>query len=98
LLSDSDFLNLLIGIGRGRLAAPYADQVEYDDRIPLRAGAPLVALALQAFIHEAQYAKVRTLAAARRGSGRPATGQDIYVEAVHEYLERHAVELKDVAR
>ena len=49
-------------------------------------------------VDQPTYMKVRTLAAARRGTGRPATGQDIYVEAVQEYLDRHAVELKDVAK
>ena len=49
-------------------------------------------------VDQPTYMKVRTLAAARRGTGRPATGQDIYVEAVQEYLDRHAMELKDVAK
>jgi ribosomal protein S12 methylthiotransferase accessory factor YcaO len=39
--------------------------------------------------------KVRTLAAARRGTGKAATGQDIYAEAIQEYLERYAAELDD---
>jgi len=36
--------------------------------------------------------------AARRGTGKAATGQDIYAEAIQEYLARHAVELMDVAK
>ena len=42
------------------------------------------------------YRKVRLLAATRSGSGRPATGQDIYKQAVKEYLERNAEELESV--
>ena len=45
-------------------------------------------------VDQPTYLKVRTLAAIRRGTGRAATGQDIYLEAVREYLERHAVELE----
>ena len=49
-------------------------------------------------VDQPTYLKVRTLAAARRGTGKAATGQDIYAEAIQEYLARHAVELMDVAR
>ncbi len=45
-------------------------------------------------VDQTTYLKIRTLAAKRRGTGRAATGQDIYLEAVREYLERHAVELE----
>ena len=45
-------------------------------------------------VDQPTYLKVRTLAAARRGTGKAATAQDIYVEAVSEYLERHALELE----
>ena len=47
-------------------------------------------------VDQPTYMKVRTLAAARRGSGRAATGQDIYLEAIREYLERNAVELQGI--
>jgi hypothetical protein len=49
-------------------------------------------------VDQPTYLKVRTLAAARRGTGKAATGQDIYAEAIQEYLARHAVELMDVAK
>jgi hypothetical protein len=49
-------------------------------------------------VDQRTYLKVRTLAEVRRGTGKPSTGQDIYAEAVQEYLERHAIELEDVAK
>ncbi len=45
----------------------------------------------------ATYRKVRLLAAARRGTGRPSSGQDIYSRALEEYLERNAKELETAA-
>jgi hypothetical protein len=48
-------------------------------------------------VDQPTYLRVRTLAAARRGTGKAATGQDIYAEAIQEYLARHTVELMDVA-
>lgn len=49
-------------------------------------------------VDQSTYLKVRTLAAARRGTGLAATGQDIYAEAVQDYLERHSVELEGAAK
>jgi hypothetical protein len=49
-------------------------------------------------VDQAMYMKVRMLAAIRRGTGKSSTAQDIYVEAVQEYLERHAIELEGVAQ
>jgi hypothetical protein len=37
------------------------------------------------------YVKVRLLAASRRGTGEAATAQDIYTQAISEYIERNAV-------
>ncbi len=43
------------------------------------------------------YRKVRVLAAARTGTGKAATGQDIFVEALGQYLERNSREFELVA-
>ena len=43
------------------------------------------------------YEKVRLLAAARKNTGKAATGQAIYEDAVEEYLDRHDAELKAAA-
>ena len=40
------------------------------------------------------YRKVRMLAAARTGSGKAATGQDIFFEALTQYLERNTREVE----
>ena len=57
--------------------------------------APVEAISQMFKVDQSTYMKVRTLAAARRGTGKAATGQDIYAEAVHEYLVRYAAELDD---
>ncbi len=57
--------------------------------------APVEAISQMFKIDQSTYMKVRTLAAARRGTGKAATGQDIYAEAIQEYLERYAAELDD---
>lgn len=46
-------------------------------------------------VDQSTYMRVRMLAAARRGSGRAATAQDIYVEAISQYLERNGGELRE---
>jgi hypothetical protein len=43
------------------------------------------------------YRKIRMLAAARSGTGKAATGQDIFLEALNEYLERNTKELPSMA-
>lgn len=43
------------------------------------------------------YRKVKLLGALRRGTGKPTTGQDIYTQALKEYLERHATELQAIS-
>jgi len=48
-------------------------------------------------VDQGTYRKVRMLAAARTGTGRAATGQDIFLEALNEYLERNTRELTAVA-
>jgi len=40
------------------------------------------------------YRKVRILAAARTGTGKAATGQDIFLEALMQYLERNSREFE----
>lgn len=44
------------------------------------------------------YRLVRTLAAGRRGTNKAATGQEIYAEAIREYLTKNAAELQDLAK